>query len=302
MTDRLKRPAPELPKGLPARYSVRKHLGSGGMAHVWLAIDRRLERQVAIKSLRTRYLPDPKVRERFRREGLTAARVEHANLVPVHDVFLVDEAPYIVTGYMPGGNLLQMVRKRGVLKFEDFVRVSRGILKGLRCIHDLGVVHRDVKPANVLLDGDGDARLGDFGVAHLAEEMRITGTLEVVGTPIYMAPESLRGEPAEASSDLFSLGRTLVYAANRSVRTNQLPESFPRGLHRWLSGLLSFEPELRAASARECLEDFEAALRAGTGGGGATVGAAESLEALLSAETVVGHSTAFRPSESSSDD
>jgi len=272
------------------------------MAHVWLAIDRRLERQVAIKSLRTRYLSDPKIRERFRREGVSAARVEHGNLVPVHDVFLVGDAPYIVTGYMPGGSLLQMVRKRGALGLEEFVRISRGILRGLRCIHDLGVVHRDVKPANVLLDGDGEARLGDFGVAHLAEEMRITGTLEVVGTPIYMAPESLRGEPAEASSDLFSLGRTLVYAANRSVRTNRFPESFPVGLRLWLSSLLAIDPKLRSASARECLEDFEAALREGTVGGGATAGAAASLEGILDAETIVGRSTWFRSSESSSDD
>jgi serine/threonine protein kinase len=258
------------------------------MANVWLAVDRSLERQVAIKSLRARYRSDSKIRERFRREGVAAARVEHANLVPVHDVFVVGDAPYIVTGYMPGGSLLQRVRNHGSLEVEEFLRFTRGILRGLRCIHDLGVVHRDVKPANVLLDGDGEARLGDFGVAHLAEEMRITGTLEVVGTPIYMAPESLRGEPAEAASDLFSLGRTLVYAANGSVRSNRLPEGFPRGLHRWLAGLLSLRPELRALTARECLEDLESALQEEPAVGVASVENTESLGQLLDAETIIG--------------
>jgi serine/threonine protein kinase len=288
MSDQFKRPAAKPPEGLPSRYSVRQHLGQGGMANVWLAVDRRLERQVAIKSLRSRYRSDSKIRERFRREGVAAARVEHANLVPVHDVFVVGDAPYIVTGYMPGGSLFQRVRSHGPLEVEEFLRITRGILRGLRCIHDLGVVHRDVKPANVLLDGDGEARLGDFGVAHLAEEMRITGTLEVVGTPIYMAPESLRGEPAEAGSDLFSLGRTLVFAASGSVRRNRLPDGFPRGLHSWLAGILALRPELRALSARECLEDLESALQGERSSGGASVERIDPAEQGLDAETLIG--------------
>ena len=229
------------------------------MAHVWLAEDLTLERSVAIKGLRSRYRSDSKIQERFRREGIAAAKVEHANLVPVHDVFTVDKAPYIVTGYMPGGSLFHVVRRDGPLSLEDFLRVTRDILKGLRCIHDLGVVHRDIKPSNLLIDVGGGARLADFGVAHLAEALRITGTLELLGTPVYMSPECLRGEEADASSDLFSLGRTLLYLAQGTVRGGGLPESYPESLHRWFLRLLSIRPHLRFLSARAALEGFDKA-------------------------------------------
>jgi len=231
------------------------------MSHVWLANDLLLERQVAIKGLRARYLGDPKIHERFRREGIAAAKIEHPNLVPVHDVFSVDDAPYIVTGYMPGGSLFHRVRSNGPFDLDGFLRATRAILRGLRCIHDLGVVHRDIKPSNLLIDAEGEVRLADFGVAHLAEALRITGTLELVGTPVYMSPESLSGNEADATSDLFSLGRTLVYLANASVRTGRLPASYPEALHRWAVGLLSLDPALRFASARTALAELDVLMK-----------------------------------------
>jgi serine/threonine protein kinase len=258
------------------------------MSHVWLAKDLTLERDVAIKGLRSRYRSNSKIQERFRREGIAAARVEHANLVPVHDVFTVGTAPYIVTGYMPGGSLFHAVRRDGPLDLRDFLRATRGILKGLRCIHDLGVVHRDVKPSNLLLDIEGETRLADFGVAHLVEELRITGTLELVGTPVYMSPETLRGEEAAASSDLFSLGRSLLYAAQGTVRNGKLPASYPEALHRWVFGLLSLRPQLRFQSARVALEELEKALEEPAGQRRAPARPAEeSVKELLAAETIM---------------
>ena len=280
-------PVPPPPE-LPERYQVVDHLGRGGMSHVWLAQDRWLERSVAIKGLRSRYRSNPKIQERFRREGIAAAKVEHANLVPVHDVFTVGTAPYIVTGYMPGGSLFHSVRRDGPLDMEGFLRTTRGALKGLRCIHDLGVVHRDIKPSNLLLDGEGEIRLADFGVAHLAEELRITGTLELVGTPVYMSPECLRGGEAQASSDLFSLGRTLLYVAKGTVRDSRLPAFYPESLQRWLFGLMSLRPELRFESARVALGELEKALEEEPKlGGGRLNSGGTSVKDQLLAETII---------------
>jgi serine/threonine protein kinase len=258
------------------------------MSHVWLAEDLSLERNVAIKGLRSRYRSNAKIQERFRREGIVAAKVEHANLVPVHDVFTVGTDPYIVTGYMPGGSLFQAVRRNGPLVLSDFLRATQGILRGLRCIHDLGVVHRDIKPANLLLDAEGEIRLADFGVAHLAEELRITGTLEMVGTPVYMSPETLRGDEADAASDLFSLGRTLIFASQGTVRDNRFPDSYPDALQRWVFGLLSIRPQLRFQSAREALEELEKALKeAPKRRRVPPLPVEDSVEDLLGAETIM---------------
>lgn len=239
------------PPEFPDRYEVIEHLGAGGMSHVWLATDQLLERQVAIKGLRERYHDSPKVRERFRREGIAAARVEHPNLVPVHDVLLVDDLPYIVTGFMPGGSLRDAVRKDGGRNAEEWGRLTEGLLRGLQSMHTQGIVHRDIKPSNVLLDADGGARLADFGVAHLAEEMRITGTREMVGTPLFMSPECLQGKSADPLSDLFSLGKTLLYAANGNVRTSSLPGFYPVQFHRWIPPMTSTGRSGRYRSVRE---------------------------------------------------
>jgi len=239
------------PPDLPERYEVVQHLGAGGMSHVWLAFDQLLERQVAIKSLRDRYQGHTKVLERFRREGIAAAKVEHANLVPVHDVLVVDGIPHIVTGFMPGGSLLQKIRREGSLTVEAFVELAEDLLRGLQCMHGQGIVHRDIKPSNLLFDIEGRARLADFGVAHLAEEMRITGTRELVGTPLFMSPECLGGVPADPLSDLFSLGKSLVYAANASMRRASLPEDFPLALHKWIPPMVATTRSGRYGSVRE---------------------------------------------------
>jgi serine/threonine protein kinase len=225
-----------------------------------LAADQLLERQVAIKCLRERYVHHPKVRERFRREGIAAARVEHANLVPVHDVLLVNDLPYIVTGFMPGGSLLAVVRRDGSRNPEEFIRLTEDLLRGLQCMHGQGFVHRDIKPSNVLFDAEGGARLADFGVAHLAEEMRITGTREVVGTPVFMAPECLAGTRADPLSDLFSLGKTLVYAANASMKRSSLPDDFPLALHKWIPPMTASGRSGRYGSVRQAHARLQALL------------------------------------------
>ena len=282
------------PPVLPARYELLRHMGHGGMAHCWLARDRLLDRMSVFKGLRSKFRDDEKIRERFRREGIAAASVTHRCLVPVHDVLELDGHPFIVAAYMPGGNLFERVRREGPFSPIPFRKLAAELLAGLQCIHEQGIVHRDVKPANILFGADGDARLADFGVAHLAEELRITGTLELVGTPIYMAPEALRGASADVRADLFSLGRTLVFAANGSVRKNDGSSDYPPELHIWLKMLLVEDRALRFQTAREALRrlpspGFSSSESSDSWAGGSPSAASvqtKSLVELLDADTL----------------
>ena len=197
------------------RYRLERVLGRGGMGRVWLARDEKLHRSVAVKEL----LFPPQITSderdvlcaRSMREAQSAARLRHAGIVTVHDVCEEDGRPWIIMEFVPGRSLADEIEAEGALAPEKVAKLGLQILDALRTAHMAGVIHRDVKPSNILLE-DQQAMLTDFGIAMIDGAAVITGTGLLIGTPAYMAPEQAEGRRASSRSDLWSLGATL-YAA-----------------------------------------------------------------------------------------
>jgi eukaryotic-like serine/threonine-protein kinase len=193
---------------IAGRYELGRRLGIGGMSTVQLALDRRLERNVAVKLLAEHLADDPSFVSRFRREALAAARLVHPNVVQVFD-FGFDEAAhqhFIVMEAVPGRSCAELLRERGHLDVEEAVETVGQACRGLDYAHRNGVVHRDVKPGNLLVTDDGTVKLADFGIAKATEQSSITQVGSVLGTAAYLAPEQARGEESGPRSDLYSLG------------------------------------------------------------------------------------------------
>jgi serine/threonine protein kinase len=186
------------------------------MGEVRHARDRRLSRDVAIKFLRDDLASQPDVRERFANEARNAARLTHANVVLVLDTGEYAGVPYLVMERLPGATLRDEL-KDGPLSEARATVIARDVLAGLIAAHELGVVHRDIAPSNILLTADGHAKIADFGIAKSAEGLSITMVGQVLGTPAYMAPERLHGEPATPSTDVYALG-VVLYEALTGVR------------------------------------------------------------------------------------
>lgn len=188
------------------RYRITTEIGRGGMATVYLAHDPSFDRDVAVKVLPREFSHDPTFRERFEREARTIAQLEHNAIVPVYDVGTEDGMSYLVMRYMPGGSLAERI-ERGAIPVGETARILADVASGLDEAHAKGVVHRDLKPGNILFDREGTAYLSDFGIVKLAEaSAALTGT-GIVGTPSYMSPEQARGEPdIDPRSDIYALG------------------------------------------------------------------------------------------------
>lgn len=196
---------------LADRYELGDELGRGGMARVVAAHDTLLDRPVAVKLLTS--TEDPVARARFLREGRTAARVHHPAAVAVYDTGEVDGQPYLVMERIEGTTLSQRLREQGPLEIDEAVAITAGVLEALDAAHRAGMVHRDVKPANVFLPDDGGVKLGDFGIAKALDDASssLTATGAVMGTPTYLAPELVEGEQASSASDVYGVG-CLLYA------------------------------------------------------------------------------------------
>ena len=190
------------------RYRLDRRLGVGGMATVQLAFDTRLERNVAVKLLAEHLADDSSFVSRFRREALAAARLVHPNVVQVFDFGLDDETHrnFIVMEYVDGHSCAELLRDRGTLAPDEAVEILAQSCRGLDYAHRHGVVHRDVKPGNLMRSRDGMVKLADFGIAKAAEQSDITKVGSVLGTAAYLAPEQARGEPAGPASDMYALG------------------------------------------------------------------------------------------------
>lgn len=201
---------PEAPVRL-GRYRLLQRLGEGGMGVVHLGLDER-GRAVAIKVLRDHVAGDADARNRLAREVSSLSRVHHEGVAPVLDADVDGSRPYLVTKYVPGPPLDEWVRRRGPLRGAELVALGRGLSDALAAIHAAGVVHRDVKPGNVLML-DGAPVLIDFGIAHLADEARLTVSGLVMGTPGYLPPELLGGQPVSEATDWWGWAATLAYAA-----------------------------------------------------------------------------------------
>ena len=200
---------------LTERFFLEREIGSGGMSTVFLGRDEILDRPVAVKLLRPGYAGTD-IGARFRREGRTAASLSHPNIVQVYDAgegeYEGREVSFIVMEYVPGGDLKDLMDRKGALSGGDLTRLSEAAA-GLAHAHERGVIHRDIKPHNILLNENGRPKLTDFGVARALDASQATRTGSYLGTALYSPPEQLRGAKVTPKSDVYSLGVTLYHAA-----------------------------------------------------------------------------------------
>jgi len=201
---------------LAGRYRLREPIGQGGMGRVWLATDTLLGRDVAVKEL----VPPPGFTEdeirdmgaRTVREARAAARLSHGNVIAVYDVVVESGAPWIVMEYVKGRSLYQVVADEGPLEVTTVAQIGLSVLAALVAAHRVGVLHRDVKPGNVLITDEHRVVLTDFGLATIVGEPAVTRSGVVIGSPSYMAPERARDGEAGPAADPWSLGATLYFA------------------------------------------------------------------------------------------
>ncbi len=260
---------------IAGRYELGERLGYGGMSTVQVAVDRRLEREVAIKLLAEHLADDSQFISRFKREALAAARLVHPNIVQVFD-FGFDQASsrhYIVMEYIRGRSGAEILREETRLGVGDALELLDGACRGLAHAHRMGVVHRDVKPGNILRSDDGAVKLADFGIAKAmaGQTSQITQVGSVLGTAAYLAPEQAAGAEVGPAADLYGLGvvayqllagrlpydagslTELAHLQQRSypVRLDELTSDVPEALAIAVQRALSLEPQERYASAEE---------------------------------------------------
>ena len=201
------------------RYRILRKLGSGGMANVYLAEDEDLGRRVAIKILSERYANDESFNERFRREAKSAASLSHPNIVSIYDRGEADGIPYIAMEVIEGRSLKELILTRGPLPLATAIDYTHQILDALRFAHRNGIIHRDIKPHNILIGAENRAKVTDFGIAR-AGASQMTEVGSIMGTAHYLSPEQARGAPVTAASDLYSVGVVLY-----EMLTGQVPFS-----------------------------------------------------------------------------
>ena len=200
---------------IDGRYRVLSRFGAGGMADVYLAEDQQLGRKVALKLLHRRFAEDPGFVERFRREAQAAAGLQHPNVVSVYDRGTYDGTYYIAMEYLPGRSLKQLIRQDAPLDPVRAIDLTIQILKAARFAHRRGVIHRDLKPHNVIVDDTDHAKVTDFGIARAgASDMTETGS--IMGTAQYLSPEQAQGHAVSAGSDLYSVGIVLYEMRHRA--------------------------------------------------------------------------------------
>ena len=260
---------------LAGRYRLSSRLAAGAMGEVWRARDLLLDRDVAVKTLRPELADDPVVRQRFRAEARSAGRLAHPGIAAVYDVGEDDGRAWIVLELVEGESLQSVLRREGRLGPEQTLDVVVQTATALQAAHDGGVVHRDVKPGNMLVREDGVLKVTDFGIASVAGTARLTGTGQVVGTAAYLSPEQAGGGEATPASDLYSLGvvayeclsgtvpfafETPVAVVLAHLRTEPppLPADVPAPLRQLVIGLLAKDPQERPASARALVVAAEA--------------------------------------------
>ncbi|MDA0172898.1 serine/threonine protein kinase [Solirubrobacter taibaiensis] len=256
-------------------YVIERRLGAGGFGEVFLARERLPNRRVALKVVRPEFAADPLFMERFEREVDALAAVEHPNVVPIYAHGQARGLQYFSMRYVEGGSLDALLAARRP-PLHDVIELLAGVAEGLDHCHARGIVHRDLKPANVLVDSvGGHALLADFGVARADDIATITGPGHVLGTPAYMAPETLMGDCATPASDLWALGAVAYRAATGSLPrglsqppdTESVPpsrrnEGLGPDIDRVILRALSLDPGRRYRSGRAFVADLRAALDA----------------------------------------
>jgi eukaryotic-like serine/threonine-protein kinase len=243
---------------IAGRYSLERELGRGGMGVVYLAREVRLDRPVAIKLLPPSKTSDANLRERFLREARTAAKLSHPNIIPIHAVEEIGGFVFFAMSFIEGETLTERVRRRGPLAPSEASRVLRDVAWALAYAHGQGVIHRDVKPDNILLESNGRVLVADFGIASVVAGAGALSTGEVVGTPEFMSPEQALGEVVDGRSDLYSLGVVgyfafsgrLPFEADKAteVLAKQITEPAPP-----LSAVAPLVPRRLAQAVDRCL-------------------------------------------------
>src|SRR5215211_64321 len=259
------------------RYEISHLLGAGGMGRVYLARDRSLSRDVALKVLDERHAENPEFVERFRREAKAAASLSHPNMLTVYDAGEDDETPYIAMEYLPGGTLKNRIQERGALPPRVAAGVTFEVANALTAAHEKSIVHRDIKPENVLVTDQGHAKVGDFGIARAATATAITETDLILGSIRYLSPEQAKGEKVGPPSDLYSLGVVLYemltgrvpfdeenpiatamkHVTEEPTSPRELDPTIPKALEAITLKLLKKDPKQRYGSATELAEDLE---------------------------------------------
>ena len=191
------------------RYEITQLLGEGGMSYVYKAIDKQLQRTVAIKTLKPNYVEQEKFVERFKREAQTAANLNHPNIVQIFDWGIGDE-PFFVMEYIEGNTLTSIIANKRTISMNDILFIGAQVSSGLQAAHSKGLVHRDIKPGNIMITPEGKVKVTDFGIVSLQnEESDITKTGSILGTASYISPEQAQGKRVSKESDLYSLGTVL---------------------------------------------------------------------------------------------
>ena len=188
------------------RYEIEKLIGEGGMANVYLAHDTILDREVAVKVLRGDLAGDEKFVRRFQREALNASSLSHPNIVEIYDVDEDDGNFFIVMEYIEGKTLKQLIRKRGVLTLPETIDIMLQLIDALAVAHDSYIIHRDIKPQNIMIKESGLVKITDFGIATALNSAQLTQTNSVMGSVHYLPPEQASGKGSTIRSDIYSLG------------------------------------------------------------------------------------------------
>jgi serine/threonine-protein kinase len=259
------------------RYELRGQIGSGGMGHVYLAHDRVLDRNVALKMLKARYAENEEFVERFRREAKSAASLSHPNIVPVLDGGETgDGTYYIAMEYLPGGTLRDRIASGRTLPPRAVVEVALEIAGALQAAHTRGVIHRDIKPRNILITDSGHIKVTDFGIARAAEATTVSDFGDILGSAKYMSPEQAAGDQVGPASDLYSLGVVLYEILTGTVpyavdtpwdvavehsdgpppRPREVNPEVPEGLDTLVMRLLASDSEDRYASAIQLIKEL----------------------------------------------
>ncbi len=267
---------------LADRYRLERPVAAGGMGEVWRATDTLLERIVAVKLLREALAEDPVVSERFRREALVAAQLSHPNMAGVYDYVKDNGRRGIVMEFVEGETLAERLAREGRLEFHEAVRIVSALLAALQTAHIAGIVHRDVKPGNVMLTPAGEVKVTDFGIARVVTDKTITETGMVVGTAHYLSPEQVSGTSTTPASDLYSVGAMLYemlagakpFQAETPLAVAMLRLSadppplrgvrpdVPETLAQLVARAMAREPDARYASADDMRRGLEGALAA----------------------------------------
>ncbi|URZ16151.1 Serine/threonine-protein kinase PrkC [Clostridium felsineum DSM 794] len=261
---------------LSNRYKIEEEIGIGGTAVVYKAMDTLLNRHVAVKVLKREFTEDEEFVFKFKREASAAARIANANIVNIYDVGADGNTNYIVMEYVAGKTLKKVIKESGKIDFEKIIDYSTQIAKALNFAHKNGIVHRDIKPHNIMVTEDGIIKVTDFGIAKASNETTITTTNKVVGSAHYLSPEQAQGIPVDCRSDIYSFGIVLYEMAtgkvpydadtpisialkhiqDDAVPPNELNKDVPPALNKMILKCIEKKPENRYQNATEILDEL----------------------------------------------